>query len=107
MLVHRTPGADQALLADLQFQVVGESDLALALSDRPVPQMRTDIVKARGGLHVVLLAEDVARGVRNARALAAGVARPVQSADLQAEVEQPYRVRVLRKREWRLETEFI
>ena len=95
VFVQRTPTANQALLTDLQLQIVGEPDLAFALSDRPVAQVRADIVEPGRGLHVVLFAKDVARGVRNARTLAGRIAGPVQSTDLQTEVEQSHRVRVL------------
>lgn len=57
--------------------------------------MRTHIVEARGGFEVIFSFVNETRGVRDVGALAGRVAGPVQSADLQTEVQQSYGVRVL------------
>ena len=49
--------------------------------------MRANIVKPGGGFEVVFSFVNETRGVRDVRALAGRVAGPVQSADLQTEVE--------------------
>ena len=87
VLVLRAPRADQLLLAAVRSEIVGEAKTTFADANRPVLEVRADVVKAGRRFHIVLFVENVAGCVRDACALSRSIAGSGQSADLEAEVE--------------------